>query len=76
MKRKQQSYYKLEIKCVPSHQMKNKHTLACRDKLVCCSTAAGPAFEGAGITMGMMGKPGAVDKVRANNGKLDCTCHR
>ena len=25
MKRKQQSYYKLEIKCVPSHQMKNKY---------------------------------------------------
>lgn len=28
-----------------------------------CSTAAGPAFEGAGITMGMGGHPGAIDRV-------------
>lgn len=29
----------------------------------CCSTAAGPAFEGAGLSMGMSGKEGAVDHV-------------
>ncbi|WP_288283951.1 ASKHA domain-containing protein, partial [uncultured Anaerotruncus sp.] len=29
-----------------------------------CSTAAGPAFEGAGLSMGMAGKTGAVDHVR------------
>lgn len=39
-------------------------------KLLCCSTAAGPAFEGAGITMGMMGKPGAIDKVWVENGEI------
>ena len=32
-------------------------------KLTACSTAAGPAFEGAGISMGMGGSAGAVDKV-------------
>ena len=29
-----------------------------------CSTAAGPAFEGAGISMGMGGTTGAIDRVR------------
>ena len=32
-------------------------------KLYACSTAAGPAFEGAGISMGMGGETGAVDHV-------------
>lgn len=39
-------------------------------RLICCSTAAGPAFEGAGITMGSMAVPGAVNKVRTENGEL------
>lgn len=29
-----------------------------------CSAAAGPAFEGAGISCGMRGAPGAIDRVR------------
>ena len=32
-------------------------------ELLCCSTAAGPAFEGAGLSMGMGGRTGAVDRV-------------
>jgi len=32
-----------------------------KDKLYCCSTAAGPAFEGAHITCGLGGITGAVD---------------
>ncbi len=36
-----------------------------------CSTAAGPAFEGAGISMGMGGKDGAVDRVWLVNGRLE-----
>ena len=32
-----------------------------KDRLVCCSTAAGPAFEGAKIHSGMRGAQGAVD---------------
>jgi uncharacterized 2Fe-2S/4Fe-4S cluster protein (DUF4445 family) len=34
-----------------------------RDRLVSCSTAAGPAFEGARITYGMRASDGAVEKV-------------
>ena len=33
-------------------------------RLLCCSTAAGPAFEGAGLAMGMPAKDGAVSHVR------------
>ena len=38
--------------------------------LYCCSTAAGPAFEGAGISMGMSGQSGAIDRVQIVNGDL------
>lgn len=37
-------------------------------KILCCSTAAGPAFEGAGIYMGMTARPGAISKVAYENG--------
>ena len=39
-------------------------------KLTVCATAAGPAFEGVGISMGMRGLAGAVDKVVLENGGL------
>lgn len=39
-------------------------------QLSCCSTAAGPAFEGAGLAWGMTGKVGAVDRVCIQNGTL------
>ena len=32
-------------------------------RLLCCSTAAGPAFEGAGLSMGMQGGEDAIDRV-------------
>ena len=34
-----------------------------RDRRIACSTAAGPAFEGAKISMGMRGSPGAIDHI-------------
>jgi uncharacterized 2Fe-2S/4Fe-4S cluster protein (DUF4445 family) len=34
-----------------------------RERLVCCSTAAGPAFEGARISMGMRAATGAISRV-------------
>lgn len=37
---------------------------------VCCSTAAGPAFEGAKITCGMRGATGAIDHVEFVDGVL------
>lgn len=35
--------------------------LAASGRIVCCSVAAGPAFEGANITCGMAGMSGAID---------------
>ena len=40
------------------------------NELSVCSTAAGPAFEGVGISMGMRGSCGAIDKVSLVNGRL------
>ncbi len=42
--------------------------LGSRERLVTCSTAAGPAFEGAKIECGMRGTDGAVDHVSFENG--------
>lgn len=42
-----------------------------KGSLTVCSTAAGPAFEGVGISMGMRGAVGAIDKVCVVNGALD-----
>lgn len=39
-------------------------------KLSVCSTAAGPAFEGVGISMGMNGSVGAIDHVTLDGDKL------
>ena len=44
-----------------------------RHRRVACSTAAGPAFEGAKISCGMRGAPGAVDHVTLKNGQLSYT---
>jgi uncharacterized 2Fe-2S/4Fe-4S cluster protein (DUF4445 family) len=41
-----------------------------RDGLVCASTAAGPAFEGAGISIGMRAATGAIGTVQAVDGAL------
>jgi uncharacterized 2Fe-2S/4Fe-4S cluster protein (DUF4445 family) len=40
-----------------------------RGKLFCCSAAAGPAFEGAGISCGTGSIAGAVNRVRREGGK-------
>lgn len=42
-------------------------------KLLCCSTAAGPAFEGAGLSCGMPAAPGAIRTVESNDGKVSYT---
>lgn len=41
-------------------------------KLYIASTAAGPAFEGAGISCGCTSIPGAIDRVDLMNGMLHC----
>ena len=40
------------------------------NRLVCCATAAGPAFEGAEISCGCHGISGAVDHIWVENGAL------
>jgi len=45
--------------------------LAHQGKLFACSTAAGPAFEGAKITHGMRGADGAIERVYLNQGDIE-----
>lgn len=42
-------------------------------KLLCCSAAAGPAFEGANISAGMLSVGGAINKVYIENGEIKYT---
>jgi len=41
-----------------------------REKILCASTAAGPAFEGARISMGMRASTGAISQVSVEDGRL------
>ena len=43
-----------------------------KGRLLCCSTAAGPVFEGAAISRGMQAGPGAIHRVTYENGKISC----
>jgi hypothetical protein len=44
-----------------------------RHRMVACSTAAGPALEGANIRFGMRGMAGAIDHVTRKDGKIVCS---
>jgi uncharacterized 2Fe-2S/4Fe-4S cluster protein (DUF4445 family) len=46
--------------------------LGSRERMVCASTAAGPAFEGARISMGMRAATGAISAVRVSEGQWCC----
>lgn len=43
------------------------------NRLYCCATAAGPAFEGGGISRGLGSVPGAIDTVRVTGSGLEWT---
>jgi uncharacterized 2Fe-2S/4Fe-4S cluster protein (DUF4445 family) len=43
-----------------------------RERLLCASTAAGPAFEGARISMGMRAATGAISAVAVEQGAFHC----
>lgn len=47
--------------------------MSCSGRIIACSTAAGPAFEGASITCGMGGVSGAIDKVFYRNRVIEFT---
>lgn len=44
-----------------------------RERMVCASTAAGPAFEGANISMGMRAVTGAISSLHLNGDHLEAT---
>jgi len=43
-----------------------------RERILCASTAAGPAFEGARISMGMRAATGAIAEVTCGDGQFAC----
>lgn len=43
-----------------------------RERMLCASTAAGPAFEGAKISMGMRAATGAISEVKVVDGQFRC----
>ncbi len=43
-----------------------------RGRMLCASTAAGPAFEGARVSMGMRAVTGAISEVRVRDGRMHC----
>ena len=43
-----------------------------RDRMICASTAAGPAFEGGRIGMGMRASTGAISSITVRDGALNC----
>jgi uncharacterized 2Fe-2S/4Fe-4S cluster protein (DUF4445 family) len=47
--------------------------LGCREWMLACSTAAGPAFEGANIRNGVGGVAGAIDSVRIGDEGIELT---
>lgn len=44
--------------------------LGSRERMIACSTAAGPALEGANIRFGMRGADGAIDHIWMENGEI------
>jgi uncharacterized 2Fe-2S/4Fe-4S cluster protein (DUF4445 family) len=43
-----------------------------RERILCASTAAGPAFEGARVSMGMRASAGAISQVGAEDSRVQC----
>lgn len=56
-----------EIKLAIDIGTNGEMVLGNKDRLLACSTAAGPAFEGAQISCGMRGTVGAIDSVRLDD---------
>ena len=43
------------------------------ERMLTCSTAAGPAFEGASVRCGMRATAGAIERVRITDGEIKCS---
>ena len=66
-------YEKEEITLMVDIGTNGEMVLGNRDRLIACSTAAGPALEGANIQFGMRGTDGAIDHVWLEDGAVKCS---
>jgi uncharacterized 2Fe-2S/4Fe-4S cluster protein (DUF4445 family) len=63
-------YQKAETTLMVDIGTNGEMVLGNRDRMIACSTAAGPALEGANIQFGMRGTDGAIDHVWLENGEV------
>lgn len=66
-------YKKEEITLMVDIGTNGEMVLGNKDRMIACSTAAGPALEGANIQFGMRGTDGAIDHVWLEDGAVKCT---
>lgn len=62
-----------DIQCLVDLGTNGEIVVGNRTRMLCASTAAGPAFEGARISMGMRAVTGAISEVRLVDGSMQCT---
>ena len=68
-----QMYHRKEITLMVDIGTNGELVLGNRDRMIACSTAAGPALEGANIQFGMRACAGAIDHVWLENGLIRCS---
>ena len=66
-------YKKEEITLLVDIGTNGEMVLGNKDRMIACSTAAGPALEGTNIQFGMRGTDGAIDHVWLENGAIKCS---
>lgn len=66
-------YKKDEITLMVDIGTNGEMVLGNRNRMIACSTAAGPALEGANIQFGMRGTDGAIDHVWLEDRKVKCS---
>ena len=66
-------YKKDEITLMVDIGTNGEMVLGNKHRMIACSTAAGPALEGANIRFGMRGTDGAIDHVWLENGAVKCS---
>lgn len=66
-------YEKEDLTLIVDIGTNGEMVLGNKDRMIACSTAAGPALEGANILFGMRGTDGAIDHIRTENGVLRCS---
>ena len=68
-----QIYQKEELVLMVDIGTNGEMVLGNKDRMIACSTAAGPALEGANIKFGMRGTEGAIDHVWLEDGAVKCS---